>query len=120
MNRPSLGITLALLPVMAAVACRSPHVAITVENRTGAQIRLLEVDYPNASFGVDSLAAGADYRYRIQVIGQGQVKVQYIDPANHQIQANGTKLAENDQGRLEIVLLPEGKAQFNPELTPSR
>ena len=69
---------------------------------------------------MDALAAGAVSHYRIQVIGQGQVKVQYIDPANHQVQVTGTRLAENDQGRLEIVLLPGGKAQFNPEVTPSR
>ena len=94
--------------------------AITVENRTGAEVRLLEVDYPSASFGVDSLAPGAVYHYRIQVIGQGRVKVQYIDPANHQAQATGTGLAENDQGQLEIVLLPGGKAEFHPQLNSSR
>jgi hypothetical protein len=95
-------------------------VAITVENRTGAEVRLLEVDYPNASFGVDALPAGGDYRYRIQVIGQGQVKVQYTDPANHQVQVTGTILAENDQGTLDIVLLPEGKVQFHSEIAQGR
>ncbi len=120
MTRRSLIAAVILLPLWPAIGCHSSHVAITVENRTGAEVRLLEVDYPNASFGVDALGPGADYHYRIQVIGQGQVKVQYIDSANHQVQATGTKLAENDQGRLEIVLLPAGKAQFNPEVTPSR
>jgi hypothetical protein len=120
MNRRLLTIALALLPLVAAAACHSAHVAITVENRTGAGVRLLEVDYPNASFGADALAAGADYHYRIQVIGEGQVKVQYTDAANHQVQVTGTKLAENDQGTLGIVLLPDGRAQFYSDVSRSR
>ena len=42
-----------------ASGCHSYHVDVTVENRTGGAIQLLEVDYPSASFGADSLAAGA-------------------------------------------------------------
>ncbi|MFZ0395898.1 MAG: hypothetical protein WCF17_07185 [Terracidiphilus sp.] len=111
---------LAVAPAFFMAACHSAHVEITVENRTGAQVRLLEVDYPDASFGVDALAPGAVYHYRIQVIGQGQVKVQYTDAGNHQPQVTGTKLTEGDQGRLEIVLLPAGKAEFHPQLVPTR
>jgi hypothetical protein len=50
-----------------------------VENRTGAAIELLEVDYPSASFGADTLASGADFHYRFQVRGSGPVKVQYTE-----------------------------------------
>lgn len=103
----------ALLPMLAAAACRSPHVEVTVENRTGAEVRLLEVDYPSASFGVNSIAPGSAYHYRIQVTGAGTVKVQYSDPANHQPQATGPELKEGDRGRLQIVLLPSGKADFS-------
>lgn len=108
----------ASLALLAASACRSAHVDMTVENRTGAEVRLLEVDYPSASFGVDSLAPGAVYHYRIQVIGDGTVKVQYADPANHQPHMTGPKLEEGDQGKFEIVLLPDGKAEFHPQLAP--
>jgi hypothetical protein len=110
----------ALLPVIAVAGCRSHHVEVSVENRTGAEVRLLEVDYPNASFGVDSLAPGATYHYRIQVSGQGTVKVQYTDPANRQPQMTGPALRENDQGGLDIVLEPDGKAEFHPQLVPPR
>jgi len=113
MKRRSMIAALVMLPLLSLAACHSAHVAITVENRTGAEVRLLEVDYPRASFGVDSLAAGAAYHYRVQVIGEGQVKVQYTDPANHQVQITGTNLAEGDQGRLDIVLLPGGKGDFH-------
>ncbi len=94
--------------------CRSAHIEVTVENRTGSALRLLEVDYPSASFGADTLAPGATFRYRIQVQGTGQVKVQYTASDGHQPQIQGPALTENQQGTLEIVLLPDGKADFRP------
>lgn len=113
MKRRLLAVMVAWLLLLPAVGCRSPHVQVTVENRTGAEVRLLEVDYPSASFGVDSIAPGGDYHYKIQVTASGPVKVQYTDPANHQPQITGPELKEGDRGRLEIVLLPDGKADFS-------
>ncbi len=108
-----------LLPVFGLISgCHSYQIDATVENRTGAAISLLEVDYPSASFGVDILAAGAAYYYRFQVRGSGTVKVQYTESAGHQLrQITGPELFENQQGRLEIVLLPAGKAEFHPQLS---
>ena len=92
--------------------CKSYHVDVTVENHTGAPVRLLEVDYPNASFGADSLAPDAVMHYRIQVQGDGPVKVQYTAPDQKQPQSTGPQLKQNQQGKLDIVLLPGGKAEF--------
>lgn len=109
-------------PVFLAVCgCHSYHIETTVENRTGGTIQLLEVDYPSASFGADSLAAGADYHYRIQLRGSGHIKVQYTTGQGNQGQVKqieGPAVAERQEGRLEIVLLPGGKAEFHPDLTP--
>jgi hypothetical protein len=110
---------LALLPFFVALAgCHSYHVAITVENRTGAPVQLLEVDYPSASFGADVVGSGADYHYRVQLRGSGPIKVQYTAAGEQQVQLTGPELHEDQQGQLEIVLLPAGKAQFLPQLTP--
>jgi len=99
--------------------CHSYRIDAVVENRTGAAIELLEVDYPSASFGADKLDAGADYRYRFSVRGSGPVKVQYTESASQKVrQSTGPEIVEHQEGRLEIVLLPEGKAEFHPELTP--
>jgi hypothetical protein len=97
--------------------CHSAHVEVAVENRTGAPVRLLEVDYPSASFGSDVLATGATMHYRIQVQGRGPVKVQYTAADGHQPQIQGPALAEHQEGTLEVVLLPEGKAEFHPQLS---
>jgi hypothetical protein len=93
-------------------------VETTVENRTGGPIQLLEVDYPSASFGEDSMAPGAVFQYRIQLRGNGPIKVQYTLSESQQIKIDGPALAEQQEGSLDIVLLPGGKAEFHPELKP--
>ena len=114
------GILAAMLlpPLIWAVGCHSYPIETTVENRTGAAIQLLEVDYPSASFGANSLAAGEKFHYRIQLRGSGPLKVQYTASDGRQAQVDGPAVAEGQEGRLEIVLLPGGKAEFHPQLSP--
>ena len=108
-----------LLPVLVwAAGCHSYPIEITVENRTDGVIQLLEVDYPSASFGANSLAAGQILPYRIQLRGSGPLKVQYTGSDGRQAQIEGPALAERQKGRIEIVLLPDGKAEIRPHLTP--
>lgn len=105
------------LVIIWASGCHSHQIDVTIENRTGSAIRLLEVDYPSASFGADSLTAGGAYHYKIQLRGDGPLKVQYTGGDGRQAQIDGPALAEPQEGRMEIVLLPGGKAEFHPELT---
>jgi hypothetical protein len=106
-----------LLPLCLLCGCRSYLVDLSVENHTGSAIQLLEVDYPSASFGTDSLAAGATYHYRIQVTQSGPLKVQYTEGPTHTVrQITGTELHEGQEGRVDVVLLPDGKAEFHPQL----
>jgi hypothetical protein len=109
---------IALPALTIAIGCHSYHVDITIENRTAGAIQLLEVDYPSASFGSDALAASGVYHYRIQLRGSGPIKVQYTAADGRRAQFTGPILAERQEGKLEIVLLPEGKAVFHPNLTP--
>jgi len=98
--------------------CHSYHIDMTVENRTGGAVQLLEVDYPSASFGANKLAQGEVFHYRVQLRGNGPLKVQCTGSDGKQVQVEGPTLAEPQEGRTEIVLLPEGKAEFHPELSP--
>ena len=118
LSRVSIGVV-ALVGV-AFAGCKSPHVEMTVVNQTGVEVRLLEVDYPSASFGADSLASGASMHYRVQLQGSGPIKVQYTDPDKKQPQMTGPDLHEGEAGRFEIVLLPAGKAEFHPQLNDGK
>jgi len=103
-----------------AIGCHSYHIDATVENRSGEAIKLLEVDYPSASFGKDLLAPGEVFHYRIQLRGSGPLKVQYSSGQGRLAQIDGPSVAELQEGTLQIVLLPGGKAEFHPQLTPAR
>jgi hypothetical protein len=122
-NRRGWGVSGCLATILSTVlfslaACHSYHVDTTVENRTGGAIQLLEVEYPSASFGADSLASGSFLNYRIQLRGSGPLKVQYTGSDGRQRQIDGPVLVEHQEGQLAIVLLPGGRAEFHPQLTP--
>jgi|ERR1019366_1373983 hypothetical protein len=113
--------SLILFSALVLVAgCHSYHIEATVQNHTGQPITLLEVDYPSASFGANSLAADASFHYRFQVRGNGPLSVQYTAGNGRQVQINGPQFYERQQGALDIVLLPDGKAEFQPHLSEAR
>jgi hypothetical protein len=107
------------LGFLAVAGCHSYHVDSTIENRTGKPIKLLEVDYPSASFGAGKLDSGAVYSYRMQFRNSGPIKVTYTTDDERQVSIDGPNVAEKQEGRLAIVLLPGGKAEFHPDLTPA-
>jgi len=76
--KTSLRILLAagvFLGFLAVAGCHSYHVDTTVENRTGKPVKLLEVDYPSASFGTGLLDSGAVFPYRMQFRSSGPSKL---------------------------------------------
>lgn len=103
--------------VASLAACHSYHVDTTVVNRSGAQVNELEVDYPSASFGTNRLEPGSTYQSRIQFRNSGPLKVTYTAVDGRQVQVTGPSMGERQEGRLEIVLLPGGKAEFHPDVT---
>ena len=109
-----------LLPLLVAASCQSYIVRITVVNHTGGAINQLEVDYPSASFGVDTLPKGAAYHYRVQLQDSGPIKVSYTEGEKQQYKSTGPTVHEKQQGELEITLNPNGKTEFQPILTPPK
>ncbi|HEX5282935.1 MAG TPA: hypothetical protein VFW30_02360 [Bryocella sp.] len=107
-----------LVAVLPLGGCKSPYVNTTIQNDTGAAVTLVEVDYPSASFGRDSLAAGAAYPYRFKIIGSGATKVSWTDAQHKQHTGNGPDLHEGQHGFLTITLTPTS-AQWAAQLTPT-
>ena len=107
---------------LSCVSCKDWHgewVVTTVENQTGQPVRQLEVDYPSASFGANSLAPGASMHYRFQILGSGPVKVDYTTGDGKSSHSQGLTLVEHQHGTLSVRLLPMGKVEFVPNLQPA-
>ena len=113
-------LSLLFLTTLTLSACHSYHVESTVINNTGHALELLEVQYPSASFGANHMEPGEVLHYRIQILGQGTLKVHYFTGLGHQVETTvtGPELHETQEGTLEILLKPEGKADFLPHLNP--
>jgi hypothetical protein len=116
-NKVSTAIAAAI--VLTASGCKSYWVDASIENQTGQSIHELEVDYPSASFGTNSLAPGASMHYRFQIRGSGPVKVEYSLPDGKTAHAQALTLTEREQGQLTIRLLPLGKIDVVPQLQPA-
>jgi hypothetical protein len=82
--------------------CHSAYVQASIINATTSPITLVELDYPSASFGTGSLAPGATYRYRFQMIGSGDAKVLWTDAAQHEHTVKGPALHERQEGTLTV------------------
>jgi hypothetical protein len=100
-----LAITICLT---ALTGCRSPYVTTTVSNHTPAPITLVEVDYPSASFGTQTLTPGTDFHYRFKVLGSGALKLSYTDSTSATHSATGPFLKEGAEGPLQIVIASDG------------
>ncbi len=105
--RPS-GILALALCLFAVTGCRSPYVVATVSNDTAAPVSLVEVDYPSASFGIQSLAPGGDLHYRFKVLGSGPLKLTYTGPQGKEQTSKGPYLREGVEGPLTITIASDG------------
>jgi hypothetical protein len=110
---------LAATVLITSSGCKSYWVDASVENHTGQPIHELEVDYPTASFGINTLAPEAAMHYRFQIRGSGPVKVEYAAPDGKTTHAQALTLTEGEQGQLTIRLLPLGKIEVLPKLQPA-
>ncbi|TCK70211.1 hypothetical protein C7378_3366 [Acidipila rosea] len=97
--------------------CRSPFISVKIENHSGSALQLLEMDYPSASFGVDSLAAGAAYSYRFKVQGAGPVSLTFTDATGHVHKVSGPSLDSGQQGTLTVLIGPADKTTWQTHLS---
>jgi hypothetical protein len=96
----------ALTAALALTGCHSAFIDATVSNRTAEPLALIEVDYPSASFGTQTLAPGQDFHYRFKVLGNGPTTLLWTDAAHHDHKVPGLYLHEGEEGQLTITLRP--------------
>ncbi len=104
----SISILALIISLTTLSGCRSPYVTTTVSNHTSTPITLVEVDYPSASFGTQTLTPGADFHYRFKVLGSGVLKLTYTDSSSATHSSTGPYLKEGAEGPLQIVIAPGG------------
>lgn len=108
---------IAVLPMS---GCRSAYIETTLRNGGGSAIRLIEVDYPSASFGTQTLGPHAIYHYRFKVQGSGPVTLSYTGADNKSHSQNGPTLSEGQQGTLVIAVDDAGKVTWTEKLTDGK
>jgi hypothetical protein len=93
-----------LAAALALTGCHSAYIEATISNRTPEPISLIELDYPSASFGTQTLAPGQDFHYRFKVLGSGLTTLLWTDQSHHDHKSSGPTLHENDEGILTIAV----------------
>ncbi len=102
-----IALTLLAAAAFGLSGCHSAYIDATVSNRTSASISVVQVEYPSASFGTQTIAPGADFHYRFKVLGSGQMKITWTDSAEHEKKATGPTLTEGTEGPLAITIAPD-------------
>lgn len=111
---------LIFLPLIFIVGCRSAFVSTTITNNGPAPVKLIEIDYPSASFGIGALAPGAQYHYRFKIQGGGPITMQFTDASGKPHTATGPDLQQGEQGTLAINIDASGNISWIPNLTQIR
>ena len=94
--------------VIVIAGCHSAYIDATISNHTGKPVSLVELDYPSASFGTQTIAPGGDFHYRFKVLGSGNLKLIYTDTANLEHDVPGPRLGEGDEGPIVITVNSSG------------
>lgn len=84
--------------------CHSAYVNATISNHGLTPISVVQVEYPSASFGTQSIAPGQEFKYRFKVLGSGTVKLTYTDEARVEHKFTGPSLKEGDEGDLSAIV----------------
>jgi len=105
------------LPLILLFGCHSSFVEVTIDNQSPTPLRLVEVDYPSASFGAEAIPANSKFNYRFKVQGSGPLKLEFTDAQGKLHDTDGPQLREGQEGRLIITIDSAGNVSWQPTLT---
>jgi hypothetical protein len=114
---PITRVSLAILASASLTGCHSHYIEADIRNTSGAPISLVELDYPSASFGKESLPSGVTYHYRFKILGDGPTKILWTDAHRQDHTVPGPALQEGQEGALTVTIT-DTTAQWNTQLKP--
>lgn len=104
--------TLIALTLLGAAGCRSHVIKVIVVNSSPQPVSTIIVDYPDATYGVNSLAPGQSFPYFIKPMGTGALKVQFVNAQGVSHSASGPTLHKGEEGAIQIRLSQDSAAFF--------
>lgn len=90
--------------LLAAAGCRSRVIHVRLNNTSAQPVSVIIVDYPGATFGVNSLAPGKTFQYVIKPTDRGAVKVQFTDAQGVNHAYSGPTVEKGQEGTIEIKI----------------
>jgi hypothetical protein len=105
---------LAVLLILSATGCRSRVINVRLVNDSAQPISVIIIDYPGATFGVNTLAPGKSFQYRFQPSENGALKIQFTNAQGVIHKITGPTVQRNQEGRMEIRFTQETAAVESP------
>lgn len=91
-----------LILLLSATGCRSRVIRISLTNASEQWLSAIIVDYPNATFGVDTLAPGKTFQYTIKPLDSGALKIQFTDATGKIHNVTGPAVRKGQEGTIAI------------------
>jgi hypothetical protein len=91
--------------------CRAPLIDAEIVNQ-GPQLKLIEFDYPNASFGRDAIDAGGQFHHPFAPGGPGKVTLHFVDSAGRSHTSDGPTVREGESGSLVATIDSAGAVHW--------
>ena len=93
-----------LLLGIAASGCHSHVITVDLVNISEQPVNTIVVDYPGATFGINSLAPGKTFHYAIKPLDNGRLKIQFSDAHGGNHTYAGPNLQKNQEGSIKVSL----------------
>jgi hypothetical protein len=104
LRKAVLSFAILLSTLLAATGCRSHVIKVSLTNTSAQPVSMIEVNYPGASFGVNTLAPGQSFQYVIKPVEDGILKTQFSDAKGTTHKTYGPAVKKGQEGSIEIRL----------------
>jgi hypothetical protein len=95
---------LVVTALLLAGCSHSRVIKVNLINTSAEKLSNIIVDYPSATFGIPSLAAGKTFQYTIKPTENGAMDIEFTDAQGKIRRFPGPAIRKDDEGTMEIRL----------------